>query len=807
MAIRIEIGESVSEVLSRLCACRDLDSVLELGTPAELIKKLFGDAASKDLLDPFGDALVRGLSRPIPILSSIELASAAAPFFDPKRLAFLLELDDEGFSLMAEHAGSMFADDLGIVLSKYSDATRRLNIVRGLWNEALVWNRQHSQVGVFLDDVTRRALPKSRAITFGSIDAMTRIEQRRMLIEWLLQQFVAAETELIRVIALGHPFLNDSDSRSPQSSTQVGEKKLKDCVVACMAAADRLTHALDDRPKSWGYGIATSRHSWVLAPDRWRRQRQRLKRLYEVAAHSRADGEFDAAVASSWQEPATLYVGVDHNLDLSFAPGHVARRPPPRTTIPASVADAARFLRLGAVAPKKPKDWGDFVSRLMEPYYVHATLEIQSPNWVSKVDGATLAVASTGPLVVRAPKDMRELAQWGSYMGNCVHSLFGDDVHDGSRVILGLFRDETLTYNVGVHSSNGSVWEVNSRFNNGEVEPDVEQAIRAMVATAARPVLRQSPRLPVANRSLPPKATRRRTSHRWTARRVREIGDALRALPLGGTAWHSALATIDSDSTAGTWADRVTRLSRLDPDKLRTQLQTSMRAGHDVWPILVEHPIDVLYTFDHPLNRSLDDRERATLNLLRSGSDRLKLAANDRLLDDPHVAAAWELSRIRTVLRNEFAAFTVAEPRAVARSLRSDRTGHAKWFAALMWVRAQETKEPVFSGLRTVGFDLPNEEVRQVCRELLHSLYGGTIPMDIDPIPDWVADRLAAGLTLPRCPQIWLTRDHLAPPGSYGHDARREVSIWVRRPTFALNIAYDGRNPRNAKEVTSLVLD
>ena len=297
MATRIAIGEQTADALSRLRSCRDLDSVLELGTPTELIRRLFGDAASKVLLEPFGDALVRGLSRGTPVLSSIELAVAATPFFDPKRLAVLLELDDEGFGLMAEHADNMFADDLRLVLSNYTDATRRLNLLRGLWEEALIWNRERSSSRACLEDTARQATERSRTVTLSSIEGMSRSEQRRMLIEWLRQQFVAAETELIRSITLGHPFLKDSDSRAAQSSTRVGEKKLDSAVVACMVAADRLSQALEDRPKSWGSGTALQRHRWVLAPERWRRQRQRLKRLYEVAAQSRATNGFEPQAA------------------------------------------------------------------------------------------------------------------------------------------------------------------------------------------------------------------------------------------------------------------------------------------------------------------------------------------------------------------------------------------------------------------------------------------------------------------------------------------------------------------------------
>ena len=144
----------------------------------------------------------------------------------------------------------------------------------------------------------------------------------------------------------------------------------------------------------------------------------------------------------------------------------------------------------------------------------------------------------------------------------------------------------------------------------------------------------------------------------------------------------------------------------------------------------------------------------------------MKLIANAALLDDPTVAAAWEFGRLRPVLQRVFAACIVESPKAVARSLRADPTGEAKWVAAVLWVKAQDAGLRPDAGLRTVAFDVPTPLIADRCRLLLQSLHDGPLKPTIDPTSDWLTNRLAAGLSLPRCPQIWLARKQLAAPGA-----------------------------------------
>ena len=202
----------------------------------------------------------------------------------------------------------------------------------------------------------------------------------------------------------------------------------------------------------------------------------------------------------------------------------------------------------------------------------------------------------------------------------------------------------------------------------------------------------------------------------------------------------------------------MTRLSRLGTVELRTRFRQRMRSGDDIWPLLQTHPVDDLCTLDHVLYRRLNSREREAVRSIGSGSERLKLAGSSALLDDPTIGAAWELGRLQTTLRKEFAAFVVESPREVARSIRLSASASPRWTAALLWVQAADAGTVEHSGLRIVTFELPNESAGEAFRTFFRGMQTGELPASIDPTPNWIADRLSAGLALPQCPQIWLSR-------------------------------------------------
>jgi hypothetical protein len=752
MAKLLNLGASPHELLGQLVLCRDLDEVLAIGTPAQLVKTLFGPAAAKTLVEPFGDALVRGLARAKPTLSSIAFALASATLLDPARLVSVLGFEDEGFELLPLTDISHLEDDLTTTVGTYRDAGRRLALLTSLWNESLSWSRAQHAADAFVDQALALAAKQPSEVALTTIPSLSRRETNLMWLEWSVQKHLDAEAEMVRCVTQGRALLRTNSAKSPKAQPVNANKSMQRTVeylrtFARLDAALRTT-AVDGEP---GQGVQIRSLVYELRQPAWRQHRRRVMQLCRLAAFPGIAEGIDADRAATWYEAGAVFSGLRSYVYIDVPEGHVQRRPASRPTIAAAAGDGARFVRLGATLPPKPKDWHSLVLQLVEPYYVHEALHISAPEWVATIHGN--ALPSTD-LVVKAPRDMREVVEWANYMGNCIHSIYGDDVHDGSRVILGLFRGDTLIYNVGVDTARSEIWEINSRFNQENVEPGVEAAMRRLV----RDVIGRTNRQIATSKSRPPtrKGLSGRTSRpprTWTPQRVAAIRDYLRADHHEDSAWRQALEHVDRDSVIkqdASWVDAVVRLQRLDNDEITRRFDRAVINGHDVWPLLVEHPLtELLETHDRP-------EDLPTLRALIDGDERIKLRGTAPLFDDVAVAAAWDFGRAVSILRRRMADLIVTQPRDVAASLQADRTGRSRWVAALLWVAAIDQQSTHSHGIRTVVCEFPSPEIAaKAIAE--YALFGGQLTVaDIDP--DWSTRRISHGLDLPRCPQIWLRR-------------------------------------------------
>jgi hypothetical protein len=745
-----ELRVTPQQALARVQQCRDLDEVLAIGTPAQLVRLLFGESGTKVIVEPFGDALVRGLARPTKSLSSIAFAMACTNVVDPQRLATILELDDDGHDLLGNADLRTFSDDIELVIGSYRDAKRRLTLLQGLWAETLAWAKGQSQAQEFVRYAKSAAQQKLPPTVSASVSGLPNSEAAYMILEWLVQRFLEAEERCVAKASQGHAHLTLTETNQETRRSVASVIKRQRAAVDLLVAYDRLTAALPaEKPNRGEVGTVTREYLGRLWAPSWKRLRTRILRLCRVAGFPGVIEGIDAATATTWMENGNVYFGLATHLEVQLGPEAIQRRSPPATTLPKNVGLAASFLRLQATLPTKPKSWHTFLLDLLEPYYVHLTIQIQHPGWVQKLDGVTLAPTD---LVVRVPKDMRELSLWGAYMHNCVHSIFGEDVHEGKRVILGLFRGDTLTYNVGAFAgegSEGTVWEVNSRFNNDEVEPGVEALIQKLVFTATnadrilrpKPLKTPTPKMPGGSKRAP------RT---WTHKRVRDLGARLRAQ--APDQWVASLNRLANGSTDATWVETVVRIQRLPTNDTITKFEQLVTSGVDIWPLLIDNPLDHVI-----LDSEWTDTERQTLTDLRNGSELIRRRSTAALLDDPAVSAAWEFSQTSAHLRLCFAQLLTYRPREVAGALQSDLTETARWVAGVLWVlRADELEAvPTLDRTRTVPFDIPTTISTTVWQQV--TLFNNALAA-VNPTGDWTASRVTAGLPIPRCPQLWLRR-------------------------------------------------
>ncbi len=701
---RIPLADPAAEALFRLRACTEIEAVEALGTPQELTLRLFGAQATKTLYAPLADALLRGLTRPSPTFSSIALASAAAHLLDPTRLVKVLSWDDNGFDIVSPADPSGLRMDVETVLGKYVDANRRLHLLESMWHDVIDRNLRFAAAEENVAAVYQLAAKRNGRAPSEIVDTfrnasrtMATHEAAAMLLEWHIQNFFAAHAGFVRFATRGRRAIYELhiDLSVPVSSVTKVEKRIAvaaEYLHAAECAAVAIEHLVPVLPGKRKRGVY-SRKLDLTASDAVTLRSGALDLIRFAAQTPEDDEEF-----LLWNDELTVYRGYFAHVQRVPNEINVPSCPTPPTTLNDSAAQVAQLIRLGAAVPAKPREWRALVLDVCRPYYVLPAIAINSPSWTDDVDRK--AVPGTN-LTVRVPRDMTELSRWANFMGNCIVSVYGELVATGRSVILGLFDDDELLYNVGVRSDSLNVWEINSRFNSGNVPAEVTGGVNRLIAelrrTSNRPTGAGS-----SGRSTPSTATNDEADGQSGKRRTKSLSPStwakldfiitdMRAYDIvGGAALRSLEWEMSSHRRAtDDWVSSVTNLTRLDSSATTQTFLDLIEANGipSAWPMLVEHPLDPVLneiargTLPPPVLRALTD--------IQAGEDRARLSP---VLNNPVFEAAWQLARLQAGWRSALVSCAMSRPVGLRPLMRADPSGEIRRALGLAYVA--RTDEP-----------------------------------------------------------------------------------------------------------------
>jgi hypothetical protein len=153
------------------------------------------------------------------------------------------------------------------------------------------------------------------------------------------------------------------------------------------------------------------------------------------------------------------------------------------------------------------------------------------PPEMSTVDGQ---VVPGTVLTVELGREPRQLADWSSYMGNCIgESWYAEQAHRGQCVLMALRDGGRIVANLDIRrrTSGWQIHELRARFND-TLDPTLEEQVKQWVTALAPPPKPPEPALPV-----PPVRSRGGTSRRsrlpadLVAAMTTEVERALTAAP------------------------------------------------------------------------------------------------------------------------------------------------------------------------------------------------------------------------------------------------------------------------------------
>ncbi|MFN8041673.1 MAG: hypothetical protein U0Q07_20825 [Acidimicrobiales bacterium] len=393
--------------------------------------------------------------------------------------------------------------------------------------------------------------------------------------------------------------------------------------------------------------------------------------LLDLRWHAEADVE----LADLWNR-SVLSQRVDRGwalrTELSEPDDEADPTRPQTTSARAAVAGAAQLLRLGGEVPARPRSWAALVDGLHAGF---DTAQLLARTF--KVPRALLEAADGARipgtvLQARVGVNIRLIADWAGYMGNCLLSMYADDAEAGRCVILGLFDGDRLVYNLELVKRRGT-WEpreFKARFNEEPSTGD-DAAVRAWVATLTPPRTSDVPRVgprPAGRRPRGGGSRGRREAERGPA--LDRLADAAAAL-VAPTGWQTtavALATaLDPGhrrpSPAAARVAVVRRLAEV-PDAAATALASGSLTAPDLWSLAGATPLATAA-------EGLSDRERGRLTALAplaAGDDVVGRSAA-RLVARDAIAEAWEWTRLGRALDAALADVAVDDDLPLARAV------------------------------------------------------------------------------------------------------------------------------------------
>lgn len=306
---------------------------------------------------------------------------------------------------------------------------------------------------------------------------------------------------------------------------------------------------------------------------------------------------------------------------------------PSLDTVSSALAGAAQLVSLGARPPRRCRGWRELISGLTGSLELTQALvePFRLPEPLAAVDGTTIPGTDVRIEWARNP---RALAEWASYMGNCIaHPYYVEEAVKGACVLAALRGpDGTIQANAEIrhHRSGWHLVEIQARFN-ADPPSALQERLSRWLATLAPPPRAERPParepLPPSVRERPPAARARRADRLFT-----EVSGPLAKLAehaLAHPSTKAALLTLDALNRPRTAApatdaqvpapaaDVLTALRRLPADRMD-------RACLDALPVI---GLSRLWhaTAVRPLARALSDLDPG----LRARFDNLDLLLAD----------------------------------------------------------------------------------------------------------------------------------------------------------------------------------
>jgi hypothetical protein len=223
--------------------------------------------------------------------------------------------------------------------------------------------------------------------------------------------------------------------------------------------------------------------------------------LAQLNGHDQADVEYG---------PGYPYV------DYTPVPDDEQQLVPSLGSIPSALAGAAQLVSFGGRPSRQCRTWPDLTDRLLAGLGItqRLTTAFHTPEPLLALDGTLLPGTQAR---LEFARNARMLAQWATYMGNCIASLPYVEAAEQGRSALVALRDESgrIVANIELerHARGWRASEIRARFN-ADPDPDLRRRVLAWAA-ALPPSVPDEPAGPPAREHLPePRPTGRRRADR-----------------------------------------------------------------------------------------------------------------------------------------------------------------------------------------------------------------------------------------------------------------------------------------------------
>jgi hypothetical protein len=236
---------------------------------------------------------------------------------------------------------------------------------------------------------------------------------------------------------------------------------------------------------------------------------------------------------------------------------------PRADSVPLAAAGVAQLVAFGATPPPRCGSWSQLVDGVMTDAAVaEASVGVfPIPPEMSTVDKQ--GVPGTA-LSVELGREPRQLAEWSSYMGNCIgESWYAEQAHRGQCVLMALrdSGDGRIVANLDIRRRAGGwqIHELRARFND-TLDPTLEEHVKRWVhALTPREPPAPEPALPV-----PPVRSRGGASRRSAAGRL--PADLTRALTAEVERALAAAPAVAARRTYAVLARGLGRNADFEPD-------------------------------------------------------------------------------------------------------------------------------------------------------------------------------------------------------------------------------------------------